>query len=285
MKFLVFGCNGMAGHTIGLYLQEQGHDVSGFARKQSRLIPTIVGDARDGDIVKDAMTADNYDAVINCIGILNDFAEKDHEAAVYLNAYFPHFLEKLAQDRKTIVLHISTDCVFSGTQGGYTEQDLPDGKSFYDRSKARGEFSNGKDITFRCSIVGPDLQPNGIGLMNWFLQQQEKVKGFANAIWTGQTSLQLAKSIEKAVRVRAAGLYNMVPSQSISKYELLCLFNRYLRKEKIDIERDDTIRVDKSLKRTNFEILDYIVPDYETQIRELGEWMRGHREIYPHYTL
>lgn len=285
MKFLVLGCNGMVGHTISLYLHEQGHDLIGFARNRSPFISTIVGDARDGNIVRRTMVDGDYDAVINCIGILNDFAEKDHEAAAYLNAYFPHFLAKLAQGRRTIVVHISTDCVFSGMRGGYTEQDLPDGKTFYDRSKFLGEIVNSKDITFRCSIIGPDLSSRGIGLMNWFLQQRSVVRGYVNAIWTGQTTLQLAKSIEEAVRVKAAGLYHMVPAQSISKYDLLCLLNRHLRKQEIDVERDESIKVDKSLRRTNFEMLDYIVPDYELQIKDLGAWMRAHRNLYPHYAL
>ena len=182
-------------------------------------------------------------------------------------------------------MHISTDCVFNGARGGYTEQDYPDGKTFYDRSKALGELINEKDITFRCSIVGPDMNPKGIGLMNWFLQQKEEIKGYAKVFWTGQTTLQLAKTIEEAVRAQAAGLYHMVPATSISKCELLELFNRFLRKKEILIERDETFVVDKSLKRTNLADFDYVVPDYETQIRELGNWMREHKELYPHYEI
>lgn len=285
MKFLVFGCNGMAGHTVSLYLQEKGHVVHGFARKKSGLVPTIIGDAKDRVCVKETIVSENYDALVNCIGILNDFAEKNHEAATYLNAYFPHLLASLVQNKKTVVVHISTDCVFSGARGGYTERDFPDGRTFYDRSKALGEIVNDKDITLRCSIVGPDLNPQGIGLMNWFLQQKGEVKGYAHAIWTGQTTLQLAKSIEQAVLARATGLYHMVPAQSISKYELLGLFNHYIRKKEITIARDETFNADKSLKRTNFEGFDYIVPDYETQIVELGNWMRKHKNLYPHYEL
>lgn len=285
MKFLVFGCNGMAGHTISLYLQERGYTVDGFARQKSHLINTVIGDARDIESIKEIIVSEDYDVIINCVGILNEFAERDKEAAVYLNAYFPHFLAKLVQDKKTIVVHISTDCVFSGVRGGYTEQDVPDGMTFYDRSKALGEIVNDKDITFRCSIVGPDLNPQGIGLMNWFLQQKSKVKGYANAFWTGQTTLQLAKTIEEAVRVRAKGLYHMVPSKSISKYALLGLFNHYLQKNEICIVRDETFRIDKSLKRTNYKWFDYSIPDYEVQVKELGKWMRLHKELYPHYEI
>ena len=268
-----------------MYFMEHGHEVEGFARRDSGIVKTIVGDARDLDAVKNVVHAHEYDVVINCIGILNDYAERDHESATYLNAYFPHVLAKKLKNRNTVLVHISTDCVFSGAKGGYIEQDFPDGRTFYDRSKALGEIVNSKDVTFRCSIVGPDLNPKGIGLMNWFLQQTREVKGYAHAIWTGQTTLQLAKSIEQAVLARATGLYHMVPSQSISKYELLGLFNRYIRKNEIAIARDETFNVDKSLKRTNFEGFAYVVPDYETQARELGDWMRGHKELYPHYVL
>lgn len=285
MKFLVFGCNGMAGHTICLYLQEQGHKVDGFARTKSRFVPTIIGDVKDIGRVGEAVVSDDYDAVINCIGILNDYAERDQEAAAYLNAYFPHLLAKLAENKKTIVVNISTDCVFSGRRGGYTEQDIPDGTSFYARSKALGELIDGKNITLRCSFVGADMNPEGIGLMNWFLRQKGAVKGYSKVFWTGLTTLQLAKIIEEAVRVQAAGLYHMVPAKSISKYELLELFNCFLRKKKIHIEQDETVKVDKSMKRTNFAGMNYAIPDYETQIRELGDWMRAYKELYPHYEL
>ena len=285
MRFLVLGCNGMAGHTISLYLQGQGHQVKGFARQKSRITDTFVGDARDTALVRQVLDSGYYDAAVNCIGVLNQFAEDDHEAAAYLNAYFPHFLAKMTANLKTMVVHISTDCVFSGKRGGYKETDFPDGETFYDRSKALGELCNQKDITIRSSIIGPDLRSDGIGLMNWFLQQKGAVKGYKNAIWTGQTSLQMAKTIEHMVKEKASGLYHMVPEASISKYELLVLFNKHLRKQPIIIESDESVRVDKSLKRTNFTSFAYVVPDYEDQIYELGQWMKENKHLYPHYEL
>ena len=285
MKFLILGCNGMAGHMISVYLSEQGYETEGFAREKSRFVKTIVGDARDTMLLKDAIERGKYHTVVNCIGLLNKFAEEDHEAAVYLNAYFPQFLAKITEGTDTQIIHISTDCVFSGSRGGYTEIDFPDGELFYDRSKALGELMNKKDVTFRNSIIGPDIKKEGIGLINWFLQQEGKVVGYKNAIWTGQTTLQLAKTIENAAIHRVHGLYNMVPETSISKYEMLVLFNRYLRREPIDIEPEDNFKIDKSLKRTNFELFSYRIPDYEEQIKELGQWMRKHKSMYPHYRL
>lgn len=285
MRFLILGCNGMAGHMISLHLKERGHEVDGYARKESPFVNTIVGDARDTDFLKKIMAGGKYSAVVNCVGVLNRFAEDDHEGAVFLNAYLPQFLSKETEKTDTQIIHISTDCVFSGSRGGYTENDFPDGESFYDRSKALGEISNKKDITFRLSIVGPDIKPEGIGLVNWFLQQKEKVRGYRNAIWTGQTTLQLAKTIENAAMRRAHGLYNMVPDDSISKYEMLLLFNKYLRKTPIEIVADESFKIDKSLRRLNFEPFCYEMPGYERQIKELGEWMGNHRDLYPHYEL
>ncbi len=285
MKFLVLGCNGMAGHMLSLYLKEGGYEVDGFARKESPFIHTVLGDARDTGLLRNIIEKGNYRAVINCIGVLNKFAELNHEAAVFLNSYVPQFLAKITEKSATQIIHISTDCVFSGSRGCYTESDFPDGKLFYDRSKALGELDNEKDITFRMSIVGPDANEKGIGLINWFMQQQGKVKGYKNAMWTGQTTLQLAKTIEHAARQRVHGLYNMVPEDKISKYDMLVLFNQYLRSKPIEIEPEENFRTDKSLKRTNYGLFSYRIPEYEQQIRELGTWMRAHKELYPHYGL
>lgn len=285
MKLLVLGCRGMAGHTISLYLKEQGHDVTGFDRSVSPYLETITGDAMDSSLIRKLVCEGKYDSVINCIGILNQFAEKSKSVAVCLNAYLPHLLEDITADMDTQVIHMSTDCVFSGEKGSYTEEDIRDGRTFYDRSKALGELENRKDVTLRNSIVGPDINPSGIGLLNWFLQQKRLVRGYRKVIWTGQTTLQLAKTMEAAAKERVSGLYNMVPDTSINKYDLLCLFNRYIRKESVEIVADDAVAADKSLKRTRFEGFPYRIPDYEKMVYELGNWMRDHRAMYPHYDL
>lgn len=285
MKFMVLGCNGMAGHMISLYLKEQGYDVEGFAHKESPYIKTVVGDVRDMALLKDTILRGNYSAIVNCIGVLNKYADDDHEAAVFSNAYLPHLLAKLTKDTETQIIHISTDCVFSGNRGNYEETDYPDGQLFYDRSKALGELINSKDVTFRMSIIGPDMNKNGIGLLNWFMQQKGWVRGYKNALWTGQTTLQLAKTIENAAIQKVHGLFNMVPEESISKYDMLLLFNEYLRVEPLEVIPEEHFKIDKSLKRTNFESFSYKIPDYEVQIAELSEWMHSHQELYPHYFL
>lgn len=285
MKFLVLGCNGMAGHMISLYLCEKGYEVNGFARSESKFIKTIIGDARDTELLCKTIRTGHYQTVVNCIGLLNKSAESDHEAAVYLNSYLPQFLAKITDNTETQIIHISTDCVFSGHKGKYKENDFPDGKLFYDRSKALGELINKKDVTFRNSIIGPDMKREGIGLINWFMLQKDRVKGYKNVMWTGQTTLQLAKTIENAAIQQIHGLYNMVQETCISKYDLLILFNKYLRKEPIEIIPEEDFKINKSLKRTNFELFNYKIPDCEIQIKELGEWMHTHKDLYPHYEL
>lgn len=284
MKFLVLGCNGMAGHLISLYLKEQGHDVLGFARTKSPLVDSVAGDATDTVFLKELIDDNKFDTVINCIGLLNQFAEKNKAGAVFLNSYLPHFLAQITQGTDTQVIHMSTDCVFSGTRGQYTEDDLRDGTTFYDRSKALGELEDDKNLTLRQSIVGPDIKPSGIGLMNWFLQQKGEVTGYTGAMWTGQTTLQLAKTMEAAAKEKVHGLYNMVPDTAISKCDLLQLFNSYIRKEKVTIIPVNKMAADKSLKRTH-QAFSYRIPDYEQMVSELAAWMRTHKELYPHYDL
>lgn len=284
MKFLVLGCNGMAGHIISLYLKEQGHDVCGFARRKSKYIETAVGDACDIDFVKTLITDGKYDTVINCIGILNQFAEEKKALATFLNSYFPHFLAEVTSGTDTQIIHMSTDCVFSGKHGEYTENDFRDGETFYDRSKALGELEDDENITLRNSIVGPDINPNGIGLMNWFMRQNAPISGYTKSMWTGQTTLQLAKTMEAAAKERATGLYNTVPDHSISKYDLLKLFNKYLRNDSIQITPVDGIIADKSLKRTRYSF-SYSIPDYEIMMKELTDWIIKHKDMYPHYGL
>ena len=275
----------MAGHQISLYLQELGHDVTGFALEKSNLLSkSIAGDATDFPALKEIIENGKYDTVINCIGILNQFAENNHPLAVMLNSYLPHFVAQTANKVGSQVIHMSTDCVFSGARGQYTEADVPDGTTFYDRSKALGELNDDKNITLRNSIVGPDINQRGIGLLNWFLQQEGEIKGFTGAIWTGQTTLQLAKTMEAAAKEHATGLYNTVPSEAITKYDLLQLFNRYFRQNKITIHPIQGITTNKSLKRTRFDF-SYEIPDYEKMVAEAAEWTFNHKNLYPHYNL
>ena len=285
MKILVLGCNGMAGHLISLYFKEQGHEVVGFARQQSTLLDaTVVGDASDFSLIQKTIEEGGFDAVVNCIGLLNQFAEENKSMAVLLNGYLPHWLTEITKDTTTRIIHMSTDCVFAGNDGPYYEDSFPNGATFYDRSKAMGEINTAKDLTFRNSIVGPDIKPSGIGLFNWFMKQEGEVGGYTGAIWTGVTTYTLAKAMEQALKENLTGLYNLVNNESINKYDLLGLFNTYFRAGGVKINPNDKLQLDKSLRRKR-EDFSFLVPSYEQQVKEMREWVIKHKDIYPHYNL
>lgn len=282
MRFLVLGASGMAGHLISLYLKERGHDVTGFSRRGVPFLNSqVLGDARDEKLLAKTVESGSYDVVINCVGILNKAAETNPDAA-WLNGELPHALARMTEDVPTRVFHMSTDCVFAGNTGPYTEDSVPDGQSAYDRTKAAGELNDDKNLTFRNSIVGPDMSSTGIGLLNWFMKQSGPVKGYTGAIWTGLTTLELAKAMEHESCEEASGLVNMVPEVFISKYDLLQLFNRELRGGAVEIEPDASLQLDKTLVRTNFGPT-YVPKPYPEQVHEMAEWVRAHRDLYPHY--
>ncbi len=284
MQFLVIGCTGMAGHVISLYLKEKGHGVTGISRRPQSLVDGVTGDLTEPGFVREIVASRHFDIVMNCAGILNREAETDRGQAVWMNSWLPHFLAEITAGTDTKVIHLSTDCVFSGRRGQYAESDLPDGQSFYARSKALGEICDEKNITIRTSFVGPDLDPAGIGLLNWFLLRNGETEGYTRAIWTGLTSLQLARVVERLACTDAAGIIHAVPGQTISKYGLLCLFNAQLRREPVEIRPVDQMASDKSLLCTRTDVhLD--IPGYSEMIRELAVWMREHRSLYPHYAL
>lgn len=150
--------------------------------------------------------------------------------------------------------------------------------------RPQASCATGKNLTFRNSIVGPDTDPAGIGLLNWFMAQEGPVKGYANAIWTGLTTLELAKAMERAASEDVSGLVNMVPDGSISKLDLLRLFNGSLRGGSVEIVPDGGVRLDKTLVRTNLDC-SFRPAGYAEQVAEMAEWIRSHRDLYPHYEL
>lgn len=282
MKILVLGASGMAGHIIALYFKERSYDVTGFTRRPIPYCKNIIGDAMKPEDVKIAIFSDNFEVVINAIGVLNQNAEDHKSMAVMLNGYLPHFIADTLRESKTKLIHMSTDCVFAGNTGPYYEDSFPDGMIFYDRSKAIGEVNDDKNLTFRNSIIGPDINEKGIGLFNWFMKQEDSINGFTGAIWTGVTTLTLAKAMEEAVKQNLTGLYNLVNNESISKFDLCILFNKYFRNGRIIINPSDKLQLDKSLRhrRTDFS---FVVPSYEQQIKEMADWVNTHKEFYPHY--
>ena len=282
MKVLVLGASGMAGHTIALYFKEQGHDVTAYSMRPFPFVRNIIGNAFEVDKFKTMLQDNNYDLIINCIGILNQTAEYNPAMAVYLNSYLPHLVADTLKNTSTKLIHMSTDCVFAGNTGPYTETVLRDGRTFYDRSKALGEVEDSKNLTFRNSIIGMDMNVEGIGLFNWFMKQQNTIEGYTKAMWTGVATLTLAKAMEQAAKENLTGIYNLVNNQNISKYDLLCLINKYFRDNELKIIPSDNLNLDKTLIRTRTDF-SFVVPSYEQQIIELKEWFEAHAELYPHY--
>ncbi len=282
MKILVLGSTGMAGHIISIYLKEVGHEVTAFSRRRFEYCNNIIGDITDFANFKNIIVKNHYDAVINAIGVLNREAEDNKSLAVLLNGYLPHYLSDITKNLKTRIIHMSTDCVFSGKTGGYTKNSFKDGETFYDRSKAIGELENNRDLTFRNSIIGPDCNNNGIGLFNWFMKQEGQIHGFTKAIWTGVTTLTLARAMERALQENLTGLYNLVNNEKISKFELLKLFNKHMKDDALTILPSDKVSLDKSLvnNRNDFS---FTVPSYEDMVIDTKEWIVNHKELYSHY--
>lgn len=284
MRILVLGATGMAGHTIAVYFKEKGHEVVALTRRPFGYTDNIVGDFYDSEFLKSVFLSGNYNAVINCVGVLNQDAENNPSEAVYINAYLPHKLANILRHSITKIVHMSTDCVFAGNTGPYLENSLCDGRTFYDRSKALGELNDKKNLTFRNSVIGPDMNPNGIGLFNWFMNQESEINGFSGAIWTGVTTLTLAKAIEEALKQDLTGLYNLVNNSSISKYDLLMLFNKYFFDSNRRIKLYSNYQLNKELINTRQDFV-FNVPSYEQMIIEMKEWVDSHPDCYRHYKL
>ena len=282
MKILVLGAGGMAGHMIALRLQAAGYDVTGLARRELVYFPSLVMDIRDTVPLQQEIT--KYDVIINAIGILPASIHTHLAHSVWINTYLPHFLAEITKQTPTKVIHMSTDCVFSGKeQGNYTENSLCTETNYYGRTKALGELIDDKNLTFRTSIIGPDINPHGTGLFHWFMQQELPVKGFQKVIWTGVTTLELADAMDAAIQQKLTGLYHLVNNQTINKYDLLHLFNQH-KKNAISIETDTTFVSDKSLvtTRTDFS---FQVKSYQVMINDMKNWIIRHQSLYPLYQM
>ena len=215
MKILIIDSEGMVGHVVKTFFEEHGHSVFCF------------NELCDFDALKSEIASGQFNAVINCSAIINQDADKQKVKAIQINTLLPHFLELITAGTNTVVVHRSTDCIFSGSKGHYSLSDWPDATSFYSRTKALGELNNDKDITIRTSLIGPETEKGGQGLFNWFYNQKGTVNGFANAIWTGLTTIEFAREIEWLLENDKHGIFQLVPQKSISKYDLLCLFQKY----------------------------------------------------------
>ena len=281
MRIIVLGATGMLGHEIFKICLRRNIDVHGVVRNKTTLIERtkreieerlhVVNDIRDIDSVEKIIAKIQPDHIINCIGIVKQSAlAEDHAVSIAVNSLLPHQLEKLAERYYCRLIHISTDCVFDGVKGGYTEKDLPDAHDLYGRSKQLGEVGYGRGITLRTSIIGHEITSDTHGLLEWFLSQTGKIKGFTKAIFSGLTTFELTKVILDIVIPQSlnAGIYQ-VASAPISKYDLLKNISEVYGKA-IEILPSGELVIDRSLDGHRFaDLTGYQVPSWNVMINEM----------------
>lgn len=270
----------MLGHIVSDYLREKSFDVQGLA-KTKRVEGDLEIDLSDFNALKILIEEYKPAFIVNCVGVLNQDVDTDLYNAIQLNSLLPHFLAKITEHSKSRVIHISTDCVFSGENGPYSIDDIPNALDYYGKTKFLGELNNKKDLTIRTSIVGPDLKLQGIGLFNWFSKQTSSVDGYSNSFWSGVTTLQLAKFIHFLFDKQTSGLIHYTNNEEISKLELLQLFNEH-RKNTVALIPNYSKMVNKAL--INHQNLNgHIVPSYVVMVEEMMGWIDTHNSLYPHY--
>lgn len=294
MKVLILGGSGMLGHKL-LQVHGRRSDVWAAARARGGLLRRLglVGsdrlvegvEAGDLDSVARALAVARPDVVVNAVGIVKQKPEAaDAPASLTVNAMFPHRLARLCALAGARLVHISTDCVFSGRKGNYTEDDTPDAADLYGRSKLLGELSGPGRLTIRTSIIGRELAGSA-GLLEWFLGQRGKtVRGYAKAVFSGLTTLALAETLETVIEDHPdlSGLYH-VASDPITKLDLLVALRDAYRAD-VRIEPASDVVIDRSLDGRRFRAATGLaVPSWPDMIRALladptpyDEWRQPH---------
>lgn len=283
MKVMILGVTGMLGNAMFRVLSEDaGLIVYGTARSErarryfsnelsKRL--SIAVDVENYDSVVKAFAAIRPDVVVNCVGLVKQLADaNDPLQALPINALLPYRLAALCQATGARLVHISTDCVFSGTKGNYLESDVPDAYDLYGRSKLLGEVDYPHAITLRTSIIGHELTGQR-SLVGWFLAQQKSVKGFTKAIFSGLPTVELARVVRDVVLKRAElhGLYH-VAAKPINKFDLLNLVAKVYGKD-TEIIPDESLVIDRSLNADRFkESTGYMAPDWPSLVQRMCEF-------------
>jgi dTDP-4-dehydrorhamnose reductase len=262
MNILILGATGMLGHKLIQVLGSQ-FEVIGTVRREAGFYAghpilgsmELIGgiDAENFDSIIRLIAQHRPAVIINCIGLIKQLpAGKDPLPSITLNALFPHRLAQLCQATGTRLIHISTDCVFSGRKGNYLEDDISDAEDLYGRTKFLGEVAYPGCLTLRTSIIGRELSTQS-GLIEWFISNQGGVvSGYARAIYTGLTTQVLAELIANILtqHPHLSGLWQ-VSSAPISKFDLLKLVNQALDLN-ITLNRDETFACDRSLNSARF---------------------------------
>lgn len=283
MKILVLGVSGMLGNAVFRYCSEDSqHEVIGSARSDSvrRNFPEALGqrivtgtDVDNQDSLALLFTKVKPDVVINCVGLIKQMADaNDPLQAIPINSLLPHRLARLCDIAGARLIHVSTDCVFSGSKGNYLESDASDAKDLYGRSKFMGEVDYPHCITLRTSIIGHELN-SAKSLVGWFLAQQGSVKGYTKAIFSGLPTIELAHVIRDVVLPQPAlrGLYH-VAAEPINKFDLLTLVAQSYRKE-IEIVADEQLVIDRSLNAQRFRAATgYVAPAWPELIQKMANF-------------
>lgn len=283
IKVLILGANGMLGHKLFMYLAaREDLSVEAAVRNPDGLLPVL-----PPDLIKNLHTSvDAYDFssiikiiekiepdwVINCIGLVKQgvFA-LDPIANISINALLPHRIAQVCRTFNAHLLHISTDCVFSGKQGNYSETDLPDGYDLYGRSKALGEVNNPHGLTIRTSIIGHELQTK-LGLVEWFLAQNQPVQGYKKHIFTGFPTIELAHIIAAHILPNPwlSGIYHL-SSEPVSKYDLLKMIASQYQ-HTIPIEPNENTICDRSLDSGRLrELIGYTPPEWPELVKRMHQ--------------
>ena len=280
-KVLVLGATGMLGNAmLRLFSASQGFTAEGSARSTAgvRLLTESLRasvhtgvDVENPDALTSLFGRVRPQVVVNCIGLVKQLAEADDPlAALPINAMLPHRLSRLCALVGARLVHISTDCVFAGTRGGYTEIDTPDAQDMYGRSKLLGEVTgDAHAITLRTSIIGHELA-SAHGLVGWFLAQTQPVRGYARAVFSGFPTVELAHIVRDHVLPRPDlhGLYQ-VSAAPIDKLALLRLVATQYGRD-TTIEPDDRVVIDRSLDSTRFrQATGYAPPDWPELVRRM----------------
>lgn len=282
MRVLVLGASGMLGNAMIRVLGSQTTwDVHGSIRSAAtkrffspeiaeRLV--VVGGLENHDNLVEMFCRLRPQVVINCIGLVKQLgAAADPFSALPINSLLPHRLVRLCEASGARLVHVSTDCVFSGRQGNYREEDLADAADVYGKSKFLGEVAGPHAITLRTSMIGHELA-SAHGLVDWFLAQQGQCKGFVRSIFSGLPTVVLARIIRDIIipRPDLCGIYH-VAAQPISKYDLLRLVAAIYGKV-IEIVPDEQLQVDRSLNAERFRAAtDYVAPGWLELVRVMHE--------------
>ena len=278
-KVLVLGSTGMLGHIVHYFLDSTNkYDLYNLSFRNKLNFKTIIEDVSDQEKLSNLINEISPDVIINCIGILIKGSNENIKNAIYVNGYFPHWLKGVCKEINCKLIHISTDCVFSGKNGGNDENSIKDAIDDYGKTKSLGEFDSFNHLCIRTSIIGPELKQNGEGLMHWLFNQQGTINGFKNVFWSGVTTLELAKAIHFSIENNISGLWNVTNGEAISKFDLLKTIIKTFSINKLKLEPNTDKISDKSLK--SIRGIDYKVPSYQIMLEGLVDYYRENQKLY-----